>query len=198
MLGAVLLMAAAAPEQPTEASRLGADAAPYVVAPAVTVQARSEKTMPAEEPAASAAAPPRAVRIASLSVSAPVVGVRMDTSGGLTPPDDPQVLGWWSEGAPAGAVRGSTLVTGHTVHTGGGALDDLEDVPVGAGVRVDTEGGAVDYVVTAVRVYSKGRLAQRAADLFSQSVPHRLVLVTCEDWNGATYESNVVVVARPV
>jgi hypothetical protein len=28
-------------------------------------------------------------------------------------------------------------------------------------------------------------------------VPGRLVLVTCEDWNGARYLSNVVVIATP-
>jgi hypothetical protein len=33
--------------------------------------------------------------------------------------------------------------------------------------------------------------------LFSQSGPGRLVLVTCEDWNGEVYLRNRVVVATP-
>jgi hypothetical protein len=41
-------------------------------------------------------------------------------------------------------------------------------------------------------------LAKRAAQLFDQSVRGRLVLVTCEDWNGTVYLSNVVVVALPM
>jgi hypothetical protein len=52
-------------------------------------------------------------------------------------------------------------------------------------------------VVQDVEVYRKGTLARRAADLFSQEVDGRLVLLTCEDWDGAAYRSNVVVVARP-
>jgi streptomycin 6-kinase len=39
---------------------------------------------------------------------------------------------------------------------------------------------------------------ERAEELFSQRVPGRLVLVTCEDWDGREYLSNVVVIAAPV
>jgi hypothetical protein len=41
-------------------------------------------------------------------------------------------------------------------------------------------------------------LAKQAAQIFDQSVPGRLVLVTCEDWNGTTYLSNAVVIAKPI
>ena len=34
--------------------------------------------------------------------------------------------------------------------------------------------------------------------MFSQDVPGRLVLITCEDWDGSRYLSNVVVTATPV
>jgi hypothetical protein len=34
--------------------------------------------------------------------------------------------------------------------------------------------------------------------LFSQEAPGRLVLITCEDWDGTAYRSNVVVTAQPV
>ena len=47
-----------------------------------------------------------------------------------------------------------------------------------------------------VRVYDKGSVAGDAKRLFSQDVPGRLVLVTCEDWDGERYLSNVVVTAR--
>jgi sortase (surface protein transpeptidase) len=83
------------------------------------------------------------------------------------------------------------------VHTGGGAFDDLEHLKPGAVVRVATDHGALAYAVTQATVYPKRTLASDAARIFSQSVPGRLVLVTCEDWNGHGYESNVVVVAEP-
>jgi hypothetical protein len=52
-------------------------------------------------------------------------------------------------------------------------------------------------VVSAVATYRKNTLAKRAQQLFDQSVPGRLVLVTCEDWDGTAYLSNAVVIANP-
>ena len=89
------------------------------------------------------------------------------------------------------------LVTGHTVHNGGGALDDLEQLEVGDQATVRTRAMDLTYVVTSVRIYGKGKLAREAATIFSQEVPGRLVLITCEDWTGSEYLSNVVVVAEP-
>ena len=115
------------------------------------------------------------------------------TGSALVPPPDPRVLGWW--GRPPAARHGVTLLVGHTVHTGGGALDDLELVPVGATARVS----GITYEVTSVRLISKPALAAHAASLFSQRGEHRLVVVTCEDYDPATgeYASNVVLTAEP-
>ena len=92
-----------------------------------------------------------------------------------------------------GLEHGVTLLVGHTVHTGGGDLDNLEDVPVGAAAHVS----GVRYEVGSVKVISKTTLAEQAPRLFAQSGPHRLVIVTCEDYNPATghYDSNVVLTA---
>lgn len=132
-----------------------------------------------------------------LGVDVPVVGI--DAPGGvLLPPGDPQVLGWWRSGAVPGARVGSALVTGHTVSSGGGAFDDLDTLGRGDVVRVRTGSGSIRYVVSGVRVYRKASLARDAGRVFSQSVPGRLVLITCEDWNGSTYLSNAVVIAQVV
>ena len=48
-----------------------------------------------------------------------------------------------------------------------------------------------------MKVFSKGTLAKDADRVFSQSSPQRLVIITCEDWDGVQYLSNVVVTARP-
>ncbi|HET6693116.1 MAG TPA: class F sortase [Pedococcus sp.] len=144
-----------------------------------------------------AAAPPQRVRVPSMGIDVPVVGI--DVVGGvLTPPSDPQVLGWWREGAVPGALRGSALVTGHTVSVGGGALDDLEDVRLDAAVQVRTARGVIDYRATKVDIYRKASLAKEAQQVFSQTSRGRLVLITCEDWDGVRYNSNVVVYAEPV
>jgi hypothetical protein len=173
------------------------------VAPSVAAVPATGPTEPTPRPrarshptaAAGAGAPSRVV-VASLGVDAPVLPVVAQGSS-LDPPSDPQSLGWWAQGARPGAARGTALVTGHTVHDGGGALDDLEQLPVGAAVRVVTTRGRVDYVVESVVVLDKDAIAREAPGLFSQEVPGRLVLVTCEGWDGTGYRSNVVVTATP-
>jgi hypothetical protein len=123
---------------------------------------------------------------------APVVRVA-PSARELVPPSDPHVLGWW--GKRAGARHGTTLLVGHSVHTGGGELDSLADTPVG---RVATVSG-VRYRVTAVRVMTKRRLAVRAPQLFRQTGPPRLVVVSCAnyDWATGVWPDNAVVIAKP-
>lgn len=140
---------------------------------------------------------PREVRIQRLQVDSAVVPIS-GQSGTLLPPDDPQVLGWWQEGKPVGAQYGTSVITGHAVHTGGGALDDLGKLVVGDTLRVRTDNGWITYAVQRTRIYSKGALAADAGQIFRLSGPGRLVVISCDDWNGAFYESNSVVVATPV
>lgn len=89
-------------------------------------------------------------------------------------------------------------MTAHTVHTGGGAFDDLDKLRPGALVTVITETGRITYVVTSMTNYPKQSLAKHATELFDQATNGRLVLVTCEDWNGKIYLSNAVVIAEPL
>lgn len=172
---------------------------PVVTATPGAPDAPAPDPVPASQPAAGTAQPgaPRRVVIPALAVDAPVVPVQVSRDT-LVPPADPHQLGWWADGARPGAERGSALVAGHTVHGGSGALDHLEQLTAGEQVVVVTLGGRIVYEVVRVRVYSKGRIARHAERLFSQEVTGRLVLVTCEDWDGSRYLSNVVVVARPV
>jgi sortase (surface protein transpeptidase) len=124
-----------------------------------------------------------------------VVPITLEAST-LVPPADPQVLGWWSQGAQPGAPRGTALITGHTVHTGGGALDHLDEARRGDRITVQGRHGTIVMRVKRVEILEKDLLAARAPRLFSQTVPGRLALVTCENWNGTTYDANVVVIAR--
>lgn len=140
---------------------------------------------------------PHRIRIPAIHVNAAVIPVRAP-SGTLVPPSDPKMLGWWAQGALPGAARGSTLLAGHTVHTGGGALNHLARVRPGDPIVLTTSKERIRYRVVAVRTFLKGTIARRAAGLFSQKVPGRLVVVTCADWNGSRYLSNTVVTARPV
>lgn len=191
----VLWLQVDTPEEPKPATRTlsaSAETAPAETAPA------APRSVTAAQPAKALdeAGPPRGVVIDSLGIEAPVVPIATDGTS-LDPPDDPQVLGWWSGGAQTGAEQGTALVTGHTVNAGGGAMDDLELVRVGAEIRVTTAQGTIRYRAESVQVLDKDTLARQAQQLFSQEVAGRLVLVTCEDWDGHGYRSNVVVTAVP-
>jgi len=139
---------------------------------------------------------PQRISLPSLGVSAKVVGIQA-RGDSLTPPSDPRVVGWWSDGTRPGARTGSAVITGHTVQAGGGAFDDLETLRKGASIVVTTARGQLKYHVTAVATFRKQSLAEFAEKIFDQDLPGRLVLITCEDWNGEVYLSNVVVLAAP-
>ena len=154
------------------------------------------RRLPEAKPATPRPGDPLRLQIPTLAVDASVDPI-LAPGGVLTPPSDPQVLGWWADGARPGEARGSALVTGHTVSTGGGALDDLEELGEGDAIRVSSARTRTVYSVESVRVLAKGDLAVRAEQLFDQDVAGRLVVVTCEDWDGEEYLSNVVVTATP-
>jgi LPXTG-site transpeptidase (sortase) family protein len=136
------------------------------------------------------------LRIPSLGINAPVLPISAEGSS-LVPPSDPQTVGWWSDGARPGADRGTAILTGHTVSTGGGVFDDLEQMRPGQHVQIRSHGQRLSLEVNSVITYHKTRLAERSAEVFDQTAPGRVALVTCEDWNGAVYRSNVVVMATP-
>lgn len=138
------------------------------------------------------------LRLPALAVAAPVQRLPKPASLTLDPPSDVRTVGLWPLGAQPGDERGTAIIAGHTVHTGGGALDDLETMGPGDEIILERPGAALTYRVASVQIYRKATLAQDAASIFSQTVPGRLAIVTCEDWNGSVYLSNVVVIAVPV
>ncbi|RYB88653.1 class F sortase [Nocardioides glacieisoli] len=147
---------------------------------------------------------PRVAGVRPDTVVVPSLDVRADVTpiatqdGALNPPSDPLDVGWWSGGSRPGDATGAAVITGHTVHTGGGAFDDLEELATGDRVLVLSGGTTVAYAVATVEVLSRAELARESATVFARSGPGRLVLITCEDWDGTAYRSNVVVTAWPV
>ena len=161
--------------------------------PPPSLEAEALAVPPSREPDAGAAT---RVEVEALGIDVPVVPIHLEVST-LVPPSDPQTLGWWADGAAPGDKRGSAIITGHTVHTGGGALDDLETLLPGDEFDVRTVTGRIRYEVSRVEVLDKDRVRRASPRLFSQDVRGRVVLITCEDWDGTGYNSNVVVIAHP-
>jgi hypothetical protein len=107
---------------------------------------------------------------------------------------------WWGAGldAPAGA----TVLAGHVNwHGTVGPFAELWQARAGQIVTVtDAAGRPYRYRISQVLTLSKDDLPARAAELFGQQGPHRLVLVTCGgEWVGGQlgYQDNRVVVAMP-
>jgi hypothetical protein len=147
------------------------------------------------------AAAPIELRVAELGIKAKVVPIQLSPDAVLDPPSNPDVVGWWDDSARPGADTGQVVITGHTVHTGGGALDRLsEEKPGGRPIVLRTKAGVQRYAVTKRIVATPEEVAARAERLFGQDRREpsgaRLVLVTCTDWNGSFYASNVIIMAR--
>lgn len=143
-------------------------------------------------------APAAPVRFHSdrLGVTVPIRPIEAD-DGVLLPPGDPQQLGWWRSGAMPGAGRGRVLVTGHTVQTGGGAFDDLSRLRLGDVVAERTRAGRHRDRVELTQHLMIEEFADRAPQLLRSTGPERLVLVTCDGWDGTGYQGSTVVVAEP-
>ncbi len=146
-----------------------------------------------------APAVPTRLVVPALKIRARVTPIEVNDQAVLDPPSDPSKVGWWRRSARPGATRGQTVLTGHTVHTGGGVMDDLGKLHKGQRVKIVTAKGTMVYRTTRVVTWSKARLAKRAENLFSQQRSDvRLVLITCTGWTGKDYTSNVVVFADPL
>jgi LPXTG-site transpeptidase (sortase) family protein len=138
---------------------------------------------------------PTVTRIPSLGLNVPTISI-VEQGAVLDPPSDPQHAGWWAGGALPGSNAGSVLITAHKLHGGGGAFDTLGQVKRGALVTVDTKAGVQNYEVVSIDHYDRHEFAEESPDLFRTDDKHRLVLITCYDWNGDDWNGNTVVIAR--
>ncbi len=174
--------------------------------PPVTTQRQvslEEKATPTEtetttqsDDSDSSSSTPMELEVPALSINAPVIPIAM-YDGVLTPPSNTSTVGWWSQGARPGSSSGTAVLVGHAVHTGGGVFNSLDTLGPGSSITVETSSGDLSYTVSRVEVYHKSELPAHAQEVFGQSGPGRLVLVSCDDWDGSVWESNVVVFAEP-
>ena len=149
-------------------------------------------------PLSSPAKPVRLV-VPALKLRAPILPIDVNGQRVLDPPSNPRDVGWWRGSARPGATHGQTVLTGHTVHTGGGVMDHLGRLHKGQLVKVVTRKGTMVYRTTRVVTWSKAELAKRSVQLFGQKrKDERLVLITCTGWTGHDYTSNIVVFADPL
>ncbi|QMW67163.1 class F sortase [Mumia sp. ZJ1417] len=176
--------------------------APATAPSSASVTPTPQVTTPTEAAGGTVALPkgrarPRLVVIPALGVKAPVEPMPV-IDGVLTPPSPATTVGWWDRSARPGSSRGTVVVAGHKVQAGGGAFDTLGTLNPGDRATLRTMRGRVHYVVKRVVTYDRATLAQKSKSIFRQGGRPRLILITCEDWDGQAYRSNTVVYATPV
>lgn len=176
------------------------DARPATPPPAPVVAAApvAERSAPVA-PAVSTGEPVR-VRAASVGLDAAVVPVGVTNDGLMAVPENVAEVGWYRFGPLPGAASGSAVLAGHVDDRvqGEGAFADLSRMRPGDEISVDGPGGPVVHRVREVRTYPKD--AVPLADLFRETGPPRLVLVTCDgpfDTDARSYRDNLVVYAEP-
>lgn len=135
------------------------------------------------------------------SSSVPIDAVDTNSSGDLGLPTDPGRVGWWQGGALAGEAYGSVVLAGHIDSRayGMGFFARLLRARPGDVVTLSDAKVQQRYTVLSNHNIPKQVLAT-GTDTFSQSVPGRLVLITCTGhFNTAThhYDDNLVVLATP-
>ena len=141
---------------------------------------------------------PYRLRIPRIGVDAPIVPIQSNEQRVLNPPRDPRIAGWWSDGAAPGERQGSAVVVGHTVRNrGGGVFDDIGDLSRGDAVEVKGSDSTLTYRVKSIDVLSKSEFARDAQEIFAQTGAGRLVISTCDDWDGTVWRSNIVTIATP-
>jgi LPXTG-site transpeptidase (sortase) family protein len=170
--------------------------------PALSSLGADEGDMPVEQPdpadeAAGEAEGRYRIWIPRISLTAQVVEIDSDDERVLHPPEDPMLAGWWRQGAAPGSEAGSVLLAGHAVESGEAVFNDVSKLSSGDMILLN-DSALLSYRVSSVEVIDRDLLPDRAEELFAQDGPPRLVLITCEDWDGEDFRSNVVVVAEPV
>ncbi|MFI0966861.1 class F sortase [Streptomyces sp. NPDC021080] len=154
---------------------------------------------PAPPPAPLPRSRATSLRIPSLGVDAPVIGLRLDRDRRLTAPpvDDPKPVGWYTDG-PTPGERGTALVVGHRdTRTGPAVFAPVERIRTGARVEARrADGRTAVYTVYAVRTYAKAHFPDQ--EVYGDRGRPELRLITCGGAYDRTsgYAANVIAFAR--
>ncbi|MFF9812290.1 class F sortase [Streptomyces sp. NPDC014006] len=143
--------------------------------------------------------PPDRIRIPSIRVNAPLMGLSLTPAGSLdVPPAGRKNLAGWYEAGTTPGERGTAIVAGHVDNAAGPAVFyDLGALKKGAAIEVDRrDGSTAVFTVDAVGVYR----AENFPDQKVYGAAHRpeLRVITCGGGYSRTtgYQGNVVVFAH--
>ncbi|GAA5070209.1 class F sortase [Streptomyces similanensis] len=143
--------------------------------------------------------PPTRIRIPSIRVNAPLMGLALTPAGSLDvpPAGDKNLAGWYESGTTPGE-RGTAIVAGHVDNTQGPAVFyDLGALKKGSRIEVDRrDGGVAVFTVDAIEVYQAKDFPDDK--VYGAAARPELRVITCGGgYSRATgYQGNVVVFAH--
>ena len=215
----------ASPSEPTANSRIATTATPPSAAPtseADTASAASTNaTTPAPGDATAAtadletaptrdlvndgivdsveieAANPVSIRIPSIEVEAPIIGLGLRDDGAIEIPAKTDETGWW-RGGPEPGEPGPSVILGHVdSRVGPAVFYRLRELKAGDEVYIDREDGTtVTYIVESSESHGKDTFPTDA--VYGATEQPTLRLVTCGgdfDFNERSYLDNLIVFA---
>ncbi|MFJ4618579.1 class F sortase [Streptomyces sp. NPDC088812] len=139
------------------------------------------------------------LRVPSLGIDAPLVGLRLGPGRELgTPPlDRPGLVGWYEDG-PTPGEPGTAVAVGHRdTRTGPAVFAGLERVPPGSRIEARrADGRTAVYTVDRVEVFDKDRFPDK--EVYGARKRPELRVLTCGGYfhRRTGYTSNVVVFAH--
>jgi hypothetical protein len=143
--------------------------------------------------------PPERIRIPSIGVNAPLMGLGLTPQGSLDvpPAGEKNLAGWYQAGTTPGE-RGTAIVAGHVDNASGPAVFyNLGALKKGSAIEVARrDGGTALFTVDAVEVYAARDFPDEK--VYGAATRPELRVITCGgDYSKATgYQGNVVVFAH--
>lgn len=138
---------------------------------------------------------PERLVIERIGVNAPVDSGGVLSDGTQEVPDDMNRTSWYSGGSKPGQP-GNAVIVGHTWSTGDGVFDKLARLTVLSRIRLLTSAGERTYRVRSVGSIPLAEFPDQAAAIYRTTGKSGLVLMTCGDWNGSSYDATTVVYAE--
>ncbi|MEV5527113.1 class F sortase [Streptomyces prunicolor] len=143
--------------------------------------------------------PPDRIRIPAIHVNAPLMGLKLTSTGSLdVPPAAKKNLAGWYEAGTTPGESGTAIVAGHVDNADGPAVFyDLGALKKGNAIELDRLDGSVAlFTVDAVEVYQASRFPDQK--VYGAARRPELRVITCGGgYSRATgYQGNVVVFAH--
>lgn len=135
--------------------------------------------------------------VPALGLTTRLIGLRKDLNGRLQVPEDPQRVGWYSQGVAPGDAGPAVLVGHVDSYRGPGVFSQLKTLKKGNEIMVRrADGSLVVFVVRQVQEYAKRNFPTNVVYVGDGTPTLRLVTCGGEfDRKSKSYRSNVVVFA---